>query len=84
MHVNPTWAGRMPSLPPREKRESHPPTTHSANQSTDLGQVTPEDDHPPATRGADQPSDLGQVTPEHYREDGTHGSGGGCQAPSTY
>ena len=74
----------MPSLPPRDKRESHPPTTHSANQSTDLGQVTPEDDHPPATRGADQPSDLGQVTPEHDREDGTHGSGGGCQAPSTY
>ena len=52
----------MPSLPPRAKRESHPPTTHSANQSTDLG----------------------QVMSEHDREDGTHGSGGGSQAPSTF
>ena len=74
----------MPSLPLRAKRKSHPPTTLSANQSTDLGQMTPEDDHPPATCRANQPTDLGQVTPEHDHEDGTHGSGGGCQAPSTF
>ena len=37
--------------------------------------------HPPAKLSANQSTDLGQVTPEHDHEDGTRGSGGGCQAP---